>query len=338
LICNNVLTTTPDIATVPYPNATVTPGTYPATPDLVLTYLMTNISGYFDIDYKYTTVQLYADAGARSGTGVSLRISFDWTGDGTFERIEFWDFFPTNDLAGYERFYGVGAPNAVNLPEGKLLAGLSTLPAWQNLTNGVVRIEFWQVLNAYGPISIKTDGIDASGHVTLISIPFITSWRPLYQGSGPCGQPAAIVTTGELTTSPLTSGSLTTNKLTTGLTVYRFTSAGGVFTSGSGNVGTSGTDVTGSGTTGANDVCTNYPCNDPSDTICIVPNTGRCVVQNSAPVCVYTNVGDGTQCEVNQPPNLCYTGSCQGGSCTADNGLGECVNSEGSFIEIGIFH
>jgi len=369
MICNTVLTTTPDIATIPSPNATITPGNFPTNPQLVLTYLIQNVTGYYNIDQQFTSVQLYLDSGAVPSTGVSTRISYDWTGDGSYERVEFWDFFPPNDLAGFEKFVGLGTPNSQTTPNGKLITGLSTLPAWRNLTDGVVRVEFWQALTSTTPVYLKTDGVDASGHVSLVTIPFITAWRPPYQGIGPCGQPALIVTTGDLTTSPLTTSPLTTSPLTTGgITTGKITS--GALTSGvrvttsvaPATTGNGAPVTTGSvpGTTGVasvttaelttgTDACTGFQCNDPSDSICIVSGSGRCVIALGNPQCQYTNVNDNTACEVNQPPNLCYTGTCQGGSCVAGSGGFNNCNEQSaseessasifqiSFVIVGIF-
>jgi len=346
LICNSVLTTTPDIGSVPSPNATITPGIFPANNALVLTYLIQNLTGYFDIDLKYTSIKLYADAGNFPSHGVHTRLSFDWTGDGTYERIEFWDFFPLDDLAGYEMFMGLGTPNSPTTQQGKLITGLSTLPTWRNLTNGVVRVEFWQALTSFTPVYIKTDGVDGLGHVTLITIPYITAWRPQYEGTGNCGQPNLIVTTGSLTTSPMTTSRLTTSRLTTG-GVASVTTGGRVSVTSGGSGGSGST--TGSLTSGAavvtgGDACSGFPCPDPSDGVCIVSGSGTCIVSNGSPTCQYTNVNDNTACEVNQPPNLCYTGVCQSGSCVAQNGqLNNCNEpsgsqvSEASVLQISLF-
>jgi len=277
---------------------------------------------------KFSTVQLYLDAGINGGTAVQLRISFDWTGDGTWERVEMWDFFTPNDLDNYERFYGLGIQNSPLNPQGRLLVPQSTLPAWRNLTNGVVKVDLWQALTSFVPVMMKTDAPDQSGQTSLITIPYITTWRPQYQGAGFCGQPALIATTGAFTSGVLTTSRLTTSRVTSG-------GVSGPVTSGSYPAITSGFSLATTGvgavttgvstpTTGGEGSCSGFQCPDQQDSPCFVPGTGRCVLNAGQPTCVFDNAPNDQACIVYQPPSLCYSGTCLDGSCVASGGFDSC--------------
>lgn len=102
LICGSLLFTPSGNITIPFTNSTVNPGNIPSNPFLVRSLLVTNITGFYNIDKKSTRLDVYADSGPHPGTGFQTRVSYDFTGDGSWDRIEVYDLYAPNDLTGYE--------------------------------------------------------------------------------------------------------------------------------------------------------------------------------------------------------------------------------------------
>lgn len=109
---------------------------------------------------------------------IQAAISYDWTGDGNWDRTEIFKFFATNPTVGYEEY--------------KTSVVVSTSGAeYQALKGGSVRIQLWaalpdggnqfsiQVINVVGtsgPIYVRGDSI-ISGQLSTISIPFqVSQW------------------------------------------------------------------------------------------------------------------------------------------------------------------
>ena len=93
------------------------------------------------------------DAGTAVGNGVQLRVSYDCTGDGTFDRVETYHYYATDPLPGYEHY----TQNA----------GLeSSSGALCDLVDGTVKVEVW---NAIGnaPTTLGT-GDQATVHLPYI--------------------------------------------------------------------------------------------------------------------------------------------------------------------------
>ncbi|MGC4879309.1 glycosyl hydrolase [Micromonospora sp. DT43] len=80
-----------------------------------------------------TTFDLFLDAGAAVGNGVQVRVSYDLTGNGSWDRTETWRYFATDPVAGYEHYtQAVGLASATG--------SLGTL------SNGTVRVEVWSAI------------------------------------------------------------------------------------------------------------------------------------------------------------------------------------------------
>ncbi|MFX1820603.1 fibronectin type III domain-containing protein [Pseudarthrobacter sp. CC4] len=67
------------------------------------------------------------------GNGTRIRVSYDLTGDGTYDRIETYNYFPTDPVTGYERYT---AERGFSSVEGELGA----------LVDGSMKVELWNVL------------------------------------------------------------------------------------------------------------------------------------------------------------------------------------------------
>ncbi|WP_345576618.1 glycosyl hydrolase [Streptomyces prasinosporus] len=80
-----------------------------------------------------TTFRLPVDAGTAVGLGQQARISYDLTGDGTFDRTETYQYFATDPVTGWEEY---------NQTRG-LKTATGTLG---NLRGGTVRLEVWSAI------------------------------------------------------------------------------------------------------------------------------------------------------------------------------------------------
>ena len=99
------------------------------------------------------TFDLFVDS-ASAGNGTQVRISYDLTGNGTYDRIETYQYFATDPVPGYEHY--------TQAWRGGLLSSSGALG---NLANGRVRVEVW---NAIGG-GASTLGI---GDQSVVSLPF----------------------------------------------------------------------------------------------------------------------------------------------------------------------
>ncbi|KAB1948569.1 hypothetical protein F8271_02230 [Micromonospora sp. ALFpr18c] len=80
-----------------------------------------------------TTFDLFVDAGSAVGNGVQVRVSYDLTGNGSWERTETWRYFATDPVPGYENYtQNAGLASATG--------SLGTL------SNGTVRVEVWSAI------------------------------------------------------------------------------------------------------------------------------------------------------------------------------------------------
>ncbi|MFG2103987.1 glycosyl hydrolase [Micromonospora echinaurantiaca] len=80
-----------------------------------------------------TAFDLFLDAGTAVGNGVQLRVSYDLTGDGGWERVETYRYFATDPVPGYERY----------TQQAGLHSATGTLG---NLVDGRVRVEVWSAI------------------------------------------------------------------------------------------------------------------------------------------------------------------------------------------------
>jgi beta-glucanase (GH16 family) len=99
-----------------------------------------------------TAFDLFVDSGTGVGNGQQARISYDLTGDGSWDRVETYRYFATDPVNGWEHY-----------TQGAGLA--SSSGSLGNLQNGRVRVEVWNAIGN-GP---STLGI---GNQSVVRIPF----------------------------------------------------------------------------------------------------------------------------------------------------------------------
>ncbi|WP_373287112.1 glycoside hydrolase family 16 protein [Wenjunlia tyrosinilytica] len=99
-----------------------------------------------------TQFDLSVDAGTAVGNGQQVRVSYDLTGDGSWDRTETYNYFATDPVTGYEHY--------------TQSRGLkSSTGSLGNLVNGKVRVEVWNAIGN-GP---STVGV---GNQSVVDIPF----------------------------------------------------------------------------------------------------------------------------------------------------------------------
>ncbi|NGO74658.1 family 16 glycosylhydrolase [Streptomyces sp. YC504] len=97
-----------------------------------------------------TQFDLFVDAGTTVANGQQVRVSYDRTGDGSWERTETYHYFATDPVTGYEHY-----TQARGLK--------SSTGAHGTMTNGRVRVEVWNAIGN-GP---STLGIGNQSRVTV---------------------------------------------------------------------------------------------------------------------------------------------------------------------------
>jgi endoglucanase Acf2 len=125
-------------------------GNFDGTPTNPLTYTATGVN----LTYSggSTAFDLPVDAGTAVGDGVQVRVSYDCTGSGTWNRVETYHYYATDPVPGYEHYTQT--------------AGLeSSTGTLCNLANGSVRIQIWNALGN-SPTTLGT------GNQAVVSLPF----------------------------------------------------------------------------------------------------------------------------------------------------------------------
>ncbi|RPK88706.1 hypothetical protein EES46_16820 [Streptomyces sp. ADI98-10] len=100
-----------------------------------------------------TAFTFKVDAGTSVGYAQQARVSYDLTGDGTFERVETFRYFATDPVPGWEDY--TSARQGLHSATGTL----------GDLDGGTVRVEVWNALGN-GPSTLQV------GRGSVLTIPF----------------------------------------------------------------------------------------------------------------------------------------------------------------------
>ena len=95
---------------------------------------------------------LFVDAGNAVGSATQLRLSYDLTGNGSWDRVETYRYFATDPIPGYERY-----------TQGAQLLGATG--ALGDLRSGVVKAEVWSAIGNQP----TTLGV---GNQSVVNLPF----------------------------------------------------------------------------------------------------------------------------------------------------------------------
>ncbi|MFG2107303.1 glycosyl hydrolase [Micromonospora chersina] len=115
-------------AGVPVPAAN---GSWVGSPHNPLVYTATGLTAAYA--GGQTRFDLFLDAGTTVGNGTQVRVSYDLTGDGTFDRVETYQYFATDPVTGWEHYTEARG----------LHSGVGTLG---NLAGGTVKVEVWNAI------------------------------------------------------------------------------------------------------------------------------------------------------------------------------------------------
>ena len=137
-------------------------GNFVGTPNNPLTYTISALSGTYDSS-KVTQFALYIDSLTAVGNGVQARVSYDFTGDGTYDRVETYNYFPTNPVSDWELYTQA--------------QGITATGTFANLVNGKVKLEVWNAIGN-GTALIRTSATSANGQQSTVSIPYTASVSP----------------------------------------------------------------------------------------------------------------------------------------------------------------
>ncbi|WP_160397762.1 glycosyl hydrolase [Paenibacillus sp. MMS18-CY102] len=132
-------------------------GNYDGTPHSENTYTLTGITGTYDAT-KSTAFHLFLDSAANVGNGLQVQITYDFNGNGSATRVETYNYFATNNVAGWEDYtQGSGLKSATG--------------SFANMNNGKVTIKVWSAIgNASSTLRVNASG--ANGQQSAVTIPF----------------------------------------------------------------------------------------------------------------------------------------------------------------------
>ncbi|WP_284574071.1 glycosyl hydrolase [Streptomyces sp. 2P-4] len=88
-----------------------------------------------------TAFRLPVDAGTAVGLGQQARISYDLTGDGTFDRTETYHYFATDPVAGWEEYRQARGLKSATGTLGDLRGGTVRLEVWSAIGNADSRLQ-----------------------------------------------------------------------------------------------------------------------------------------------------------------------------------------------------
>ena len=99
-----------------------------------------------------TAFDLSVDAGTSVGNATQVRISYDLTGNGSFDRVETFRYFATDPVVGWERYRDT-------------VGQVTTTGAFGNLANGTVKVEIWSAIGS-APTTVSL------GSLSTVTLPY----------------------------------------------------------------------------------------------------------------------------------------------------------------------
>jgi hypothetical protein len=125
-------------------------GNWIGTPHLQSTFTATGLTATFS--GGATAYDLFVDSGSGVGNGIQVRVSYDFTGNGSFDRVETFNYFATDPVAGYEHYTQSSGFH-------------SSSGTFANLAGGTVRVEVWNAIGST-PVTLGT------GNQSRVVVPF----------------------------------------------------------------------------------------------------------------------------------------------------------------------
>jgi hypothetical protein len=149
-----------------------------------LTYTIGNLSGTY-VAGGQTQFVLFADAYNHGQTSVQARVSYDFTGDGTWDRVDTYRSCALNNITNWEQYTEV------------IRDGLqSSTGAFAHFTGGRIKFEIWSALGNW-PIDLRTGVPAGQPSQSRLIVPFnFGATPPADPGSGTTGGTGATGGTG----------------------------------------------------------------------------------------------------------------------------------------------
>jgi hypothetical protein len=138
---------------------------------------MTDLNGQFDQTKGLTSITTFLDSGSTVGQIAGARVSYDWTGDGVWDRVEVFNIFPTDPAPGFEQFTTTDTNRFQSV----------TGSSYQTLIGGKVQLDFYQAGGATTTkMQLMINDANAQGQKTFLSIPYtVTRNDAAVVGTGP---------------------------------------------------------------------------------------------------------------------------------------------------------
>lgn len=143
------------------------------TPTNPLVYQIGNLRGVYQAGGQ-TQFALFADALNHGQTAVQARVSYDFDGNGTWDRVDSYRYFAINDVTNWEQYTHV-IRNGIQFSTG----------AFADFQGGSIKFEVWSALGNW-PIAIRTGVPSGQPNQSRVSVPFDFSTTP-DPGSGGTG-------------------------------------------------------------------------------------------------------------------------------------------------------
>lgn len=108
-------------------------GEYNGTPHNPATFTETGLT----LTYRgrQTGFDLLVDAGSAVGIATQVRVSYDLTGDGLWDRVETYRYFATDPVVGYEHYTQAAQLTSATGTLGNLVAGTDRVEVWSAIGN-----------------------------------------------------------------------------------------------------------------------------------------------------------------------------------------------------------
>ncbi|GAB3964826.1 glycoside hydrolase family 16 protein [Streptomyces sparsus] len=109
-------------------------GNHDGSPHQPQTFTTSGVTGRYN--GGATTFDLFVDAGTWVGNGQQVRISYDRTADGTWDRTETYQYFATDPVSGYERYTHSRGLKSSTGSHGDMNGGRIRVEVWNAIGNG----------------------------------------------------------------------------------------------------------------------------------------------------------------------------------------------------------
>jgi hypothetical protein len=110
------------------------------TPHQPLVYVARGVNGTLAPSAS-TEFQFQIDAGTTVGLGQQVRVSYDLTGDGTYDRTETYNYFATDPVPGWEQYKHTRGLKSSTGSLGTMKNGTVRLEVWSAIGNGTSKIQ-----------------------------------------------------------------------------------------------------------------------------------------------------------------------------------------------------